>query len=111
LLWIRPRAREGAFEDRDPGGIYVGASFLFQSGVSGVSHPLSTFVCQRKYWCAFVRAVGRGGGIITFVVLEEFPGSVNGGTEGVNFEFMCVGKQVCTVLFSVNLFQGFTLLV
>jgi len=58
-------------------------------------------------------ALERGGGIITFVVSEEFPSSVNGGSEGGNFEFLCVGKEVCTVLFSVSLslFQGFTLLV
>jgi len=36
--------------------------------------------------------LGRGGGIITFVVSKKFPGSVNGGSEGGNFEFMCVGK-------------------
>ena len=55
--------------------------------------------------------MGRGKQIITFVVSEEFPGSVDGGSEGGNFEFVCVGKEVCTVLFSVNFFQGFTLLV
>ena len=56
-------------------------------------------------------ALERGGGIITFVVSEEFPGSVKGGSERRNFEFMCVGKEVCTGFFSVHLFQGFTLLV
>jgi len=55
--------------------------------------------------------LGRGGGIIAFVVSEEFPGPVDGGSEGGSFEFMCMGKEVCTVLFFVNLFQGFTLLV
>ena len=45
-------------EDGDLGGIYVDASFLFQYGVPVVCHPLSTFVCQRKYWCVFVRVVG-----------------------------------------------------
>jgi len=56
-------------------------------------------------------ALGRGGGIITFVVSEQFPSSVNGGSERSNFQFVCVGKEVCAVLFSVNLFQGFALLV
>ena len=42
--------------------------------------------------------MGRGPGIITFVVSEEFSGRVDGGSEGGNFEFMCVGKEVCTVL-------------
>jgi len=45
------------------------------------------------------------------VVSQECPGNVDGGSEKGNFEFMCVGKEVCTVLFSVDLFQGFTLLV
>ena len=53
----------------------------------------------------------RGRGIIAFVVTEEFPSSVDGGSERCNFEFVCVGKEVCTVLFSVNLNQGFALLV
>jgi len=44
-------------------------------------------------------------------VSKKFPGSVDGGSEGGNFEFMCMGKEVYTVLFSVHLFQGFTLLV
>ena len=50
--------REGDFRDRVPGGIYVDASFLFQDGVHVVCHPLFTFVCQRRYWWAFVRVVG-----------------------------------------------------
>ena len=58
-----------------------------------------------------VRICGRGGGIITFVVSEEFPSSVDGDSERGNFKFVCVGKAVCTVLFSVNLYQGFALLV
>ena len=57
-MCVHPEARENDFEDRDPSGIYVGVSFLFQYGVPVVCHPLSTFVCQRKYWCAFVRAAG-----------------------------------------------------
>ena len=43
--------------------------------------------------------------------MEEFPSNVNSGSERCNFQFVCVGKEVCTVLFSVNLFQGFALLV
>jgi len=54
----------------------------------------------------------RGGeGIITFVVLEEFPGSVNGGSKSCDFQIVCVDKEMSTVLFSVNLFQGFAFLV
>ena len=56
-------------------------------------------------------ALERGGGIITFVVSEEFPGSIDGGSKRCDFQFVCVGKEVCTVLFSVNLFQGFAFLV
>ena len=52
-----------------------------------------------------------GGGNITFVVLEEFPGSVNGGSKRCDFQIVCVGKEMCTVLFSVKLCQGFALLV
>jgi len=50
--------REGDFGDRVPGGIYVGASFLIQYGGHVVCFPLSTFVCQRRNWCAFVKVVG-----------------------------------------------------
>jgi len=54
----------------------------------------------------------RGGeGIITFVVSEEFPGSVNGGSKRCDFQIVCVDKEMSTVLFSVNLFQGFAFLV
>ena len=41
----------------------------------------------------------------------EFPGTINGGSEGGNFEFMCVGKEMRAVLFFVHLFQGFAHLV
>ena len=37
--------------------------------------------------------------------------SVDGGSKRCDFQFVCVGKEVCTVLSSVNLFQGFALLV
>jgi len=40
---------------RKEGGKDKGANFLFQYGVPVVCHLLSTFVCQQKYWCAFVR--------------------------------------------------------
>ena len=33
-------------------------------------------------------------------------GNVNCGSEGGNFEFMCVGKEMRAVLFFVHLFQG-----
>ena len=51
--------------------------------------------------------MGRGRGVVTSVVSEEFLGSVNGGSEGSNFEFMCVGKEVCAVLFQYICFKGF----
>ena len=57
-----------------------------------------------------MRAVGERQRNHYLCILGEFPGRVDGGSEGSNFEFMCVGKEVCTVLFSVNMFQGFTLL-
>ena len=38
-------------------------------------------------------------------------GSVNGGSKRCDFQFVCVGKEMCTVLFSVKLFQDFALLV
>jgi len=47
-----------------------------------------------------------GGGVIAFAVLEEFPGSVNGSSKGGEFEFMCVGKEMCAILFFIHLFQG-----
>ena len=52
------QGERGRNEDGDKRDIYVGVSLLFQDGVPVVCHPLSTFVCQRKYWCAFVRVVG-----------------------------------------------------
>ena len=45
------------------------------------------------------------------MVSEEFPGSVNGGSKRCDFQIVCVGKEMGTVLFSVNLFQGFAFLV
>ena len=49
--------------------------------------------------------------LITFVVSEEFPGSVNGGSKRCDFQIVCVGKEMSTVLLSVNLFQDFAFLV
>ena len=49
---------------------------------------------------------GRGG-IISFVVSEEFPGSVNGGSKRCDFQIVCVGKEIGTVLFSVICFKVF----
>ena len=55
--------KEGDFEDYVPGGMYVDVNFLFQYGVPVLCLPLSrsTFVCEGKYWCAFVRVVGGRG--------------------------------------------------
>ena len=49
------QGERGRKEEREKGGKKEGANFLFQYGVPVVCHLLSTFVCQQKYWCAFVR--------------------------------------------------------
>jgi len=51
--------------------------------------------------------LGGGGGVIAFAFSEEFPGSFNGGSKVDDFEFMCVGKEVCAVLFQYICFKGF----
>ena len=91
-------------------------SVLVSAFYSNMGSPLYIPFCPHSFvrWnCGahFWRELGRDGGIITFVVSEEFPNSVNGGSERGNFQFVCVGKEVCTVLFSVSFFQGFTPLV
>ena len=45
------------------------------------------------------------------MVSEEFPCSVNGGSKRCDFQIVCVGKEMGTVLFSVDLFQDFAFLV
>ena len=84
-------------------------SVLVPAFYSDKGFPLYVPLCPHSFvnWDIGAHLWGQlrgGGGIITFVVSEEFPGSVNGGSKRCDFQIVCVGKEMGTVLFSVNLF-------